>query len=637
MGPASARVCTSTAMRKLRLLRAQRGDLAGNARAPRPRHRPRAAARRRTCARQPFVGGARRLRGQKRDGGTAQVLRAAGRCGRRCGSTIRPAAAASGSCASAATPPGGCRLHPARAPAGTARPPNCGTGRWTASDRPHRTASGRRRPPSRGSVRSTRSSWSGEVSWNSSTSRCEMRKVWRNVSSPSPESAFSAWRAMAAISLWSTRPLSRNTSFSWAAASSITRDSDASAARSSASSSGGGRLRIDAQQRAPLPAGSAADSIQSFQRCFSGLSVVGKPCDLLTMLRGSPSALSSQVGHRLPALERRAIDRQARIGRKPRPPRACVLAGVVPMCRGRARQCRAFFPPGDGHRLPGLLEPARDDALEAGGDPRSRARRQDDSPATAASDCGRGSSSASSCCAWSTLFSRRSQQPFDIGAGTPGRSRLRAASVARQRGTARRHRRSPPDWSACAPAAAWCAPLHAPANRWSGCAGAAAIPPGPSRGVRPAHAPHRRRPSMWRGRGARQRCRLPVRSSTRSRISAAALRVKVMASTCSGSSTAASACRKRCASTVVLPEPAGACSSTCRSTSSAARRACSVTHRPPPARLQRPRAAQCRQMAMAAGAAIARQRAATRQMRGDELAQLLLPLRLPWHPSPPRA
>src|SRR6185312_4626602 len=50
--------------------------------------------------------------------------------------------------------------------------------------------------------------------------------------------------------------------------------------------------------------------------------------------------------------------------------------------------------------------------------------------------------------------------------------------------------------------------------------------------------------------------------TTRARISAAALRVKVMARISPGSSTRASSVRKRCVSTAVLPEPAGASSST---------------------------------------------------------------------------
>jgi len=56
-------------------------------------------------------------------------------------------------------------------------------------------------------------------------------------------------------------------------------------------------------------------------------------------------------------------------------------------------------------------------------------------------------------------------------------------------------------------------------------------------------------------------------------ISAAALRVKVIARISSGASTAASSARKRAVSTVVLPEPAGACSSIERWMSSASRRA----------------------------------------------------------------
>ena len=47
-------------------------------------------------------------------------------------------------------------------------------------------------------------------------------------------------------------------------------------------------------------------------------------------------------------------------------------------------------------------------------------------------------------------------------------------------------------------------------------------------------------------------------SSTRSRISAAALRVKVMATISSGSFTVPSIARKRWTSSVVFPDPAGA-------------------------------------------------------------------------------
>src|SRR6202034_3165316 len=60
---------------------------------------------------------------------------------------------------------------------------------------------------------------------------------------------------------------------------------------------------------------------------------------------------------------------------------------------------------------------------------------------------------------------------------------------------------------------------------------------------------------------------------TRARISAAALRVKVMARICAGSSTAHSSFKKRCVSTAVLPEPAGACRRSERRGSVAARRA----------------------------------------------------------------
>ena len=60
-----------------------------------------------------------------------------------------------------------------------------------------------------------------------------------------------------------------------------------------------------------------------------------------------------------------------------------------------------------------------------------------------------------------------------------------------------------------------------------------------------------------RGRSAPRSARV-----TRARISAAALRVKVMARICAGSSTVHKSRRKRCVSTAVLPEPAGASSST---------------------------------------------------------------------------
>ena len=70
-------------------------------------------------------------------------------------------------------------------------------------------------------------------------------------------------------------------------------------------------------------------------------------------------------------------------------------------------------------------------------------------------------------------------------------------------------------------------------------------------------------------------------SSTRSRISAAALRVKVIASTSSGSSTQASNASRRQVSTVVLPDPAGACSKKePRVSTAAARASLSSRHAP---------------------------------------------------------
>jgi hypothetical protein len=57
--------------------------------------------------------------------------------------------------------------------------------------------------------------------------------------------------------------------------------------------------------------------------------------------------------------------------------------------------------------------------------------------------------------------------------------------------------------------------------------------------------------------------------NTRRRISPAALRVKVMATISSGSSTCASSTSSRCISSSVLPEPAGACTMKERDASSA--------------------------------------------------------------------
>src|SRR6266480_2315797 len=61
---------------------------------------------------------------------------------------------------------------------------------------------------------------------------------------------------------------------------------------------------------------------------------------------------------------------------------------------------------------------------------------------------------------------------------------------------------------------------------------------------------------------------------TRARISAAALRVKVMARIAPGSSTVHNRRRKRCVSMAVLPDPAGACSRIERYGSMARSRAC---------------------------------------------------------------
>ena len=53
-------------------------------------------------------------------------------------------------------------------------------------------------------------------------------------------------------------------------------------------------------------------------------------------------------------------------------------------------------------------------------------------------------------------------------------------------------------------------------------------------------------------------CALAKASTTRSRISAAAFLVKVMAKICSGASTCESKAKNRCESSDVFPEPAGA-------------------------------------------------------------------------------
>ena len=67
--------------------------------------------------------------------------------------------------------------------------------------------------------------------------------------------------------------------------------------------------------------------------------------------------------------------------------------------------------------------------------------------------------------------------------------------------------------------------------------------------------------ASWFCSGSSPICAAASRSafSTRSRISAVAARVKVMAKICSGSSTSASSFSSRRVSSSVLPEPAGAC------------------------------------------------------------------------------
>ena len=113
-------------------------------------------------------------------------------------------------------------------------------------------------------------------------------------------------------------------------------------------------------------------------------------------------------------------------------------------------------------------------------------------------------------------------------------------------------------------------------------------------------------------------------SRMRLRISAAALRVNVMASSDSGRSTTASNARKRCVSSSVLPEPAGACTMKLRVTSSAVSRACAsscssslgcIVGLLGPSRNACARAAQARQMAVAAGLRRVRAPAAHRPPR----------------------
>ncbi len=203
---------------------------------------------------------------------------------------------ASGNCAPAASPRNAGAPRHWHACAGTAQPPSRGQvdGLHGVADQEQRTAVAR--IPA-GNQLLDQFELLGEVSWNSSTSRCEIRSAWRRPSpadaSPSPRTPRSAWRAMAVTSLWSTRPRERKASLSCAAASSIRRDSAASASRSASSRPGAGRARI-LRNNASISGRAAAMSRQSSQVFFRPRSVAGKPWRTFTVLRVSSAAVSSR-------------------------------------------------------------------------------------------------------------------------------------------------------------------------------------------------------------------------------------------------------------------------------------------------------------------------------------------------------